>query len=203
MLEEVVLVRHFEREWKNDSLYGRRNAHDIIIPNDDRLPSITNYLRAISSKGLSISSPVTCCIDTLKHYLPEITPEIAAEFTAYHSGDLENEKFKNVTKKYPGYKSASYATRFVNPVYNEEPLFEQFRRIISGFYRINNTSSKERAALICTHFSTLNVLGSCLTGVWEAERMCSGSFDVGYGDICRFIRTGKDKWIFQRSTEFL
>ena len=180
----LFLLRHAKSLRSKIGMWGRRYNADL---DPDYLHDVKES-KAVLSKLQEVdvfSSPLIRCINTLKVIVEEKQQIILVdELTAYHSGFFEDKSEAYIREKYPDYLTKTFSEKFCLPQYEEEGIFQQTERILSGFEKLLLQSSK-KSIIISTHFSVINVIANFANENFDKLTYADGRFDVKEGDfIC-------------------
>ncbi|HOU23502.1 MAG TPA: histidine phosphatase family protein [Anaerolineae bacterium] len=185
-LTELVLVRHASSTRREIGKWGRRYDAPLAAGFEEQLEHSRRYIEGIQDFVL-MSSPLQRCLQTAQYIAPDCPIAIIDDFTAYHSGAMEELRESEISVKHPGYLEQSYSERFLSPRFGEESLVEQARRVARGLASALRVASdaNARSIVIVGHYSSINSIAHMATNSWDVRTYGLGAFDLEDGELLR------------------
>lgn len=185
-LTELVLVRHASSIRREIGIWGRRFDAPLAAGFEEQLEHSRRYIEGIQDFVL-ISSPLQRCLQTAQYIAPDLPIAIINDFTAYHSGAMEELRESEISVNHPEYLEQSFSERFLSPRFGEESLVEQARRVARGLASALRMASDGNAPsiVIVGHYSSINAIGHMATNSWDVRTYGLGTFDLEDGEFLR------------------
>lgn len=182
---KLHLIRHGKSQRHSIGVWGRTFDSPL---DPDFHPLMDQAKVAFSSIGEIdvFSSPLSRCLESLGYILPrEARIIVVEELRAYHSGQFEDKTDAFMQANHSAYCNLSFADRFSAPQFGEESIVDQTRRVRRGFATLLDLATCDDAVL-CTHYSVINIVANIVTGNSNVTTYGDGIFDVAEGACLTF-----------------
>lgn len=176
------LLRHATSVRSQVGIWGRTYDAPLSSAHLGQLDATRDILALLDAPTI-FSSPLLRCIQSLDYSLKSKWPvNVIPEFRAYHSGSLENLTEAYIATHYPNYLTLSYSARFTSPLFDEESLAEQTKRVKIGIRKMLPLVASPDA-VICSHFSVINIIANIVVNNFDLTTYGEGRFAVPEGGL--------------------